>query len=318
MALDYIIGAYPLVLIVVMYAMVELYSRNCRPVVLFGQILHHCCVRFRHELNIRTSLVDAFGTFFSLSFVKFLSTTMDMLTSTKLWDSKSNTTSQRLYFEGSVETVSGKHFVVAILVVLFCNLFPLLLMLIYSLPRAQILLNAIPISLQQLMYPFMDNIMACYKDGTNETRNCRYFAVVYHFALLLLASCFFVAKDTVVIGWVAFVCILIGMLVAVVQPYKSKVYNTVDTILVLSVGLCFSGAASSLMAYIEAPFLKRASVATLIAPFSIPLIYFVGYFRFKCFVRFRTLMVCPFHGQYLAASGEDDRQPLVSPSDANY
>ena len=39
LSLDYIIAAYPLVLIVVMYAMVELYSRNCRPMVLLGRLL---------------------------------------------------------------------------------------------------------------------------------------------------------------------------------------------------------------------------------------------------------------------------------------
>ena len=64
-----------------------------------------------------------------------------------------------------------------------------------------------------------------------------------------------IAKNTVVLGWTAFVCILIGMLVAVVQPYKSKVYNTVDAILILSVGLCFAGAVS--MPMLKHRFRKR-------------------------------------------------------------
>ena len=294
LSLDYIIAAYPLVLIVVMYAMVELYSRNCRPMVLLGRLLHHCCVRFRHQLDIRTSLVDAFGTFFSLSFVKFLSTTVDMLASTKVWESNSSTTTPRLYFQGSTEPVSKEHivyFVMAIVGAVLGTLLPLFLLLVYSFPRAQIFLDIIPRSLQQLLYPFMDNIMACYKDGTNGTKNRRYFAVVYHFALLLLASCFLTAKNTVVLGWTAFVCILIGMLVAVVQPYKSKVYNTVDTILILSVGLCFAGAVSSYIAYVEAPFQKKESISMLIAPFSVPLIYWIGYGGLKIFSRVRHLVM---------------------------
>ena len=46
--LDYIIAAYPLVLIVVMYVLVDFYSHNYRPVVTVGKLFHRCCVRFRH------------------------------------------------------------------------------------------------------------------------------------------------------------------------------------------------------------------------------------------------------------------------------
>ena len=91
MSLDYIIAAYPLLLLLVMYAMVDLYSRNFRPMVLLGRLLHHCCVRVRNHLKIRTSLIDAFGTFFSLSFVKFLSTLLNLLISTPVWANKKNT-----------------------------------------------------------------------------------------------------------------------------------------------------------------------------------------------------------------------------------
>ena len=316
LSLDYIIAAYPLVVIVVMYAMVELYSRNFFPMVLLGRLLHHCCVRFRHRLDIRTSLVDAFGTFFSLSFVKFLSTTVDMLASTKVWDSNSSTTAPHLYFQGSTEPVSKEHivyFVMAIVGAVLGAILPLFLLLVYSFPRAQILLNIIPRSLLQLLYPFMDNIMACYKDGTNNTRNRRYFSVVYQFALLLLASCFLIAKNTVVLGWTAFVCILIGMLVAVVQPYKSKVYNTVDTILILSVGLCFAGAVSSFIAYVEAPFQKKESIAMLIVPFSIPLVYWIGYGGFVTFVRVRHLVMNAYNR---TTSSHTLVQPLMFPGDS--
>ena len=316
MSLDYIIAAYPLVLIFVMYAMVELYSRNFRPMVLLGRLLHHCCVRFRHRLDIRTSLVDAFGTFFSLSFVKFLSTTVDMLASTKVWESNSNTTAPRLYFQGTTKPVSIEHilyFILALIGAVLGTIMPLLLILAYSFPRAQILLNIFPRSLQQLMYPFMDNVMACYKDGTNGTRNRRYFAIVYHFALLLLASCFLIAKNTVVLGWTAFVCILIGMLVAVVQPYKSKIYNTVDTILILSVGLCFAGAVSSFISYVEAPFQKKESIAMLLAPFSVPLIYCIGYGGLKIFFKIRHLVVNA-HNRISNRHIIHEEQ-LISPSD---
>ena len=52
------------------------------------------------------------------------------------------------------------------------------------------------------------------------------------------------------LGINAFMRIVIGMLVAVIQPYKAKVYNIVDTILILSVGLGFASGMSALTASI--------------------------------------------------------------------
>ena len=283
MSLEYIVAAYPLLLIVVMYVMVEMYSRNYRPMVLVGKCLHHCCIRFRHELDIRTSLIDAFGTFFSLSFVKFISTTADLVVSTKVWDTKSNTAAQHLYFYGSMEPFKGSHVpfaIFAILVTMFFNILPLVILLLYSFPRGQIVLKFVPGSVQNSIYPFVDNILACYKDGTGESRNCRYFSVVYHIALFAFLVSYF-AQSLFVFGVLAYICIVVGMLLAVIQPYKSKVYNTVDIIHTLSVGLGFVGTMSYMTAYVEAPFYLEAGIAMSIVPLIFPLSYFVGLLVYK-------------------------------------
>ena len=65
MSLDYIIAAYPLVLIVVMYLLVGMYNCNCRPVVVVLRPFHFCFLRFRHQLDIKTSLTGrCFWNFF--------------------------------------------------------------------------------------------------------------------------------------------------------------------------------------------------------------------------------------------------------------
>ena len=313
MLLDYIIAAYPLVLIFVMYVMVELYSRNFRPMILLGRLLHHCCVRFRHRLDIRTSLIDAFGTFFSLSFVKFLSTTTNLLASAEVWDN-ANHHSWHVYFEGNKETFKGGHIpyaITAILVLVFCNVLPLVLMLLYSFPRGQIVLNILPGSVQRAMYPFVDNILACYKDGTNGNRNCRYFAVVYYFALFGLLSSLMAAKTPVMIGWNAYACIVAGMLVSIIQPYKSKVYNTVDIVLTLSVGLGFVGMISFFISFIEAPFQKQIVVVMSTAPLLIPFLYIVGYIGLKCCFKIHHLFKCYIGRQNQGADFETHQQPLL-------
>ena len=253
-----------------------------------GRLLHHCCVRFRNHLNIRTSLIDAFGTFFSLSFVKFLSTSTNLLASTPVWINNNSTFSWNVYFDGSQQPFRGSHIlyaIIATLVTVFFNIIPIVIILLYSFPRGQLLLNLLPRSFQTAMYPFVDNFLACYKDGTNGTRNCRYFAVVYYFALIasLISSAF--ARNTIVLGWNAYVCILAGMLVAVIQPYKSKIYNTVDTVLILAVGLGYAGALSHVISFSEAPFETPKTRVLFTAPIFTPLLYITGYISFKCCLR---------------------------------
>ena len=132
-------------------------------------------------MNIRTSLVDALGTFFSLSYIKFCSTTVDLLTTTQVWDFYGS--SYRVYYGGTMEMLKDRHIPYAILGVslgLLCNILPLVLILLYSFRKTHVILNCLPLSVQTMLLPFMDNILACCKDGTDDTRNCRYFGVVYH------------------------------------------------------------------------------------------------------------------------------------------
>ena len=283
-SLDYIIAAYPVVLILLMYVMVELYSRNYQPFVLMGRLFHHCFARFRHRLDIRTSLVDAFGTFFSLSFVKFLNTTSELLASTKVWNSNDSTTQYRIYYDGTEVLFRGDHIpyaVVGVLVILICNILPLVLILLYSFPKTHAIIYILPLSVQTHMFPFMDNILACYKDGTNGTKNCRYFGVVYHIALFCFIMCYMWTESVFLPAVGTCICIVTGMLVALIQPYKSRLYNTVDIILLLSIGLCFATIMCASIAYIEVPSKETQSIVMAMIPCTIPFFYSLGVVGYK-------------------------------------
>ena len=284
MSLDYIIAAYPLVIIVIMYVLVDLHSRDCRPVVVMWRPFHYCFARFRHQLNIRTSLVDAFGTFFSLSYVKFLSTTVDLIMPSKVWNGGSNNYSLHVYFDGSMQLFKDRHIpfgVLSMAVFSVCNVLPLVLILIYSFPQTQKLTSCFPVCIQRLLRPFMDNLLGCYKDGTNGTRNCRYFAVVYHVARIVYFSCFTWTESLYLYPITVYICIILGMLVAVIQPYKSLAYNTVDTILVLSLGLAYTGSLAFFLAGLTDPLHVTASIAITFVPLLVPILYIVGYVGYE-------------------------------------
>ena len=135
----------------------------------------------------------------------------------------------------------------------------------------------------------MDNILACYKDGTNGTRNCRYFGVVYHIALFIFMNSYMLEKSIFLLGMIAFICILAGMLVALIQPYKYKLYNIVDVILLLSTGLLFIAALCSIIVFIEAQGNTVFIFMITTVPYTIPLIYLLGTLACKLFDR----MPCP-------------------------
>ena len=142
----------------------------------------------------------------------------------------------------------------------------------------------------------MDNVLACYKDGTNGTRNCRYFGVVYNLAYIVIMGGFVLTKSILMVGVNAFICILIGMLVAVIRPYKSEVYNIVDTVLILSAGLGFAAGMSLWIVLIVDPQSETLANVIAISPFSVPLLYMVGYVALKVGRRhFRSLCCMHYH-----------------------
>ena len=159
LALDYIVAAYPLVLIVITYTLVELHDRNIRIVVLLWKPFHRCFSRFRRQWNIRTSLIDAFATFILLSCVKFLSVTFDLLAPIRLFNSYGESLDQyRLYYDSTVELFDKQHLPYGLIAVVISSLLVslLLLLCLYPCTCFQRCLNCCGLRVQAL-HTFMDS-----------------------------------------------------------------------------------------------------------------------------------------------------------------
>ena len=242
LSLDYIIAAYPLVLIILTYTLVTLHYYNCRLVVWLWKPFLRCCIHFRRQCNIRNSLVDAFATFLLLSYVKFLSVSFDILTPSLMWNMKWTRQPNVLYYDGSVEYFSKEHLpyaILAIIVLLVFTLLPILLLCLYPCRCFQRFLNRCNLR-SQALHTFMDAFQGCYKNGTNGTRDWRYFAAVYlitriavHFSLVFTL----VSKTNSVLIAVLLVVVL---LISGFQPYKTQIYNQLDIFFLVSVALFLS------------------------------------------------------------------------------
>ena len=82
---DYLIAVYPMLLMVIAYSLVELHGHRFRPVLYMWRPFHYFFARFRREWDLRTSIIDAFVTFFILSTTKLFSVSFHLLMPTELF-----------------------------------------------------------------------------------------------------------------------------------------------------------------------------------------------------------------------------------------
>ena len=72
LSLGYISALYPFLLILLTFLCVELHGRNVRPIVCLWRPFHGCFIRLRRSWNTKSDLIDAFASFFLLSYSKIL------------------------------------------------------------------------------------------------------------------------------------------------------------------------------------------------------------------------------------------------------
>ena len=220
LALDYTIAAYPLLLIVVTYSLVELHDHNYKIVVLLWKPFRRCLARFHRQWDICTSLIEAFASFLLLSYVKFLSVSLYFLLPVYLYNAHGEAIGPYLYYDGTVEYFGKQHLPYAILAIAVLTTFiilPLLLLCLYPCQCFQKILNFYGLR-RQALHTFMD--VGYYKNGTDGTRDCRYLSAVYLFARIVFFVIAAVSLSVSVALLYFLTGILFSFLIAVVQPYK--------------------------------------------------------------------------------------------------
>ena len=240
LALDYAIAIFPLALIVITYSLVELHNRDCRIIVWLWRPFRTWCVRIRRLQNIRTSLIDAFATFILLSCVKFLSVSYDLLIPARLYDIHGKTTGTKyLYYDGTIEYFGKEHLpyaIVAIVMLLVFVVLPCLLLCLFPCCCFQRFLNRYGLRSLALT-TFMDVFQGCYKDGTNGTRDCRYFAAMYFILLAVFLGSAAITLSLYIVPVAALIFIIFGIIIAIARPYKSPVHNAISTFFILVLAL---------------------------------------------------------------------------------
>ena len=237
LTLDYVIALYPLLLMIIFYVLIEVHDSNCRPIVYMWKPFHKCLSRFRRQWNARTSIIDAFATFLLLSYTKLLWVSVDILYPTWVYDIQGKKVGLYLYYDASVKYFGREHLPYAIITLAILCIFvffPTLLLFLYPMKCFQRRLSCSQIKLR-VLHTFTDAFQGCYKDGTNGTRDCRYFTAMYLMVRIILSALFVSTTSIMSLLWMIIVLFTFSTSIAVCQPYKPKysIYNYIDIILIL-------------------------------------------------------------------------------------
>ena len=316
LALQYIAAFYPLFLILVTYACIELHGRNFRVFVCLWSPFHRCYAHCRRMWNSHSSIVHVFATFLLLSYSKLIfvsANLMNFITTFNITGLSTTVNVTRevsktfLYFEPSIETFSTAHLPYAIPAMAVFSTFiliPPVLLILYPTKIFQKCLGCCD-QRWHALHTFVDAFQGCYKDGTNGTRDCRYFAGLY----LLLRIVLFIMHTVTVplgLGWIipGVLFILFSWCFATFRPYKIRIFNIVDGTLMSGFGV-----ASFLAAFTTYPEDPKFTEAIFIIIYSIccfPLLYIVLYSAFILFSKVKTQWTASYADVEVSYHATDD------------
>ena len=295
-ALEYTVAFYPLLLTVIAYICVQLHARDCRVVVCLWQVFCKCfsCCRWRwrRQWDPVASLVHTFAAFLVLSYSKILFVSLQLLSYTQLYVPTGGVLDppRRVYHDPSLEWFGNKHLpfaLLAIFVLCIFVLFPALVLLLYPTKLFQKCLGCCGRRWLAL-HAFADVFQGCYKNGTNDTKDCRYFAGLYLVLRIVLLLAMYSGN---ILGMydemVLIVCLVIASLFFLLfRPYKDNFWLNVWDSTVFSV-YAFALFCNMYARYIApVPFQILGVIATL------PLIYFIIYVTYKLLTWTKTHHKC--------------------------
>ena len=240
LAFEYIIAFYPLLLIIIAYICIELYDKNYRVIVLMWKPFSWCLSRaqklFSFKLEtVKYYIINTFASFLVFSYSKILFTCYSFLNLTQVFNTdgslyQNGTSTYFSVYNTSVSYLGPQHkpyFILAIAILTLFNILPMFLLFAYPTKIFQKTLNCFPRVQWHFLHVFMDSFQGCYKNGTNNTRDYRYFAGIYLLIRLVNnVPNFFDSHYTVAIHFLT--PLVVSLLFGVLRPYRKDKFNRLD------------------------------------------------------------------------------------------
>lgn len=188
-----------------------------------------CLSKFSKKWEIRNSIISYFATFILLSYVKILNVSFDLLLPTTLYNKHGKAVKTVLYYDGQIEVFGPEHTPFAILAIcmtLTFNIFPLVLLALYPCHCFQKVLNCMKLR-NRWLHALMDAFQGCYHN--------RYYAALFVLLRLVNLMLFSLTLNLLYYFLVSILLILYAFMIAFLKPYRNKIYNFIDALLLMVV-----------------------------------------------------------------------------------
>ena len=234
---------FPFILITITWICIKLHSRDYKIVVWPWQLLNR--VFFKHinvKWNSSRTIVDAFATFFLLSFSKVTLILLLPLYPLRIYNLNnvdlSSSVTTHSFTDPSVDFISKEHlpFVsVSIVIFLFTVLLPVVLLALYPIQAFRSLLfKCLPKRSIGPLNIFVEKFYSCYRDGLDGGRDMRSLASLYFFVVLLGYILWSIESVYFLIATLFGGC---SLFIANIQPYKKKYMSVIDSLILANMAL---------------------------------------------------------------------------------
>ena len=257
LALDYAIAIYPLLLIMLTYALVTFHDKGFRLAVCIWGPVAKLSRKMRQRWHTKKSLIDVFASFIFLSTARLLFTSFVILIPSISYSFDSNASSSQpkltytynvlnapavAYFSWEYLPFAGT----AVLVVVLLNLLPMVLLFVYPLRCFQQLLNKLKLNSNSLR-TFIEVFQGSFKNGTNNTRDYRSFSGLLLLLEFIVCGVFGLARTNYYYP-TASICILIYICtVASLQPYRHASDNYITVLVMAALLATYMGITLNIM-----------------------------------------------------------------------
>ena len=317
--LEYFVAFYPLLLTITVYICIQLHARDCQVIVclcrVFCKCFSSCRQRWGRQWDPSASLVHTFAAFLLLSYSKILIVSLQLLSYTQLHLPSGGTISPplRVLHNPSLEWFGEKHLPFALPAIFILCTFvflPALFLLLYPMKIFQKCLGCCGRRLLAL-HAFADVLQGCYKNGTNGTRDCRYFAGLYLVLRIVLLPAVYGGS---IFGFYDYMVLTVPLVTAsllflLFRPYKNSSWlNIWDS-------FAFSLYAFVVFCIMYSKYVASVPVQIIEVIGALPSVYLVIYVIYKLVEWMKTLQIFKKkqRNQLIPESEEPDR--LTHPED---
>jgi len=233
--INYIKALYPMVVLLFCYVCIKLYDRNVRLIQTLWKPLRYCRKTIHGGSRPSTTIINSFTTLLILSYTKILYVSFPLVAFITVYTTNKNGTVSevnfRYYYHADVAVMSGRffYFIIGVITLILLVGLPLFLLLLYSCSYFQIYCGRISVRLRIIFQIFGDSFLGGFKNGTNGSRDYRWFGGAYLIFRVVVFAVYVSEPDWLVQYVVQQVLCTLGIfLFAVARPYKADYFNYLD------------------------------------------------------------------------------------------